>query len=540
MTIFPTHTIFREFNYYDVSFKQIFNVDPHSYSVRLSSYYYDRYRSVSMSALGIPDMTLDNDLFGYSPYFYFGNCGLQSLFPITFVLNPHSYIKTRLVLPVKFYRNYFSFINIYTRLQFKRSIFFFGHFSNLAWFIPNRNFSHYVVHSLGIRKKRKKRKIYEIGKFVKTFRRIRGYIYIYFNFKARKYYRFRVFKNMFVSLPVKSNIKLNWKTLFFSRSNKQFTIKNNFVEFNFIFCCSQYLVPNLQRFIKMLLKFEAKMPRYEFDNFYGLSYKFFFINFFKFLKKFIKRFVFRVKNIINFLFKIDYGHDPQIPFFYTQTLTLKTFFFAFVFIFFRVKSKKFNFDLKAYKSSLFLFSLKSLIYSKFKVFIGNFYYLFFDSILKPVRIFKLLLNLKFDFFTQFYDFRYIYYQIIRSYFLYINVYNSHVFISNYKFYFNKLILFTNVFPHLIRVFGFRIAYFFAEVQSIDKSLANRFVRYYFTDPLRTKFFNNKSLLFRFSRFYKLRESIYRIRREPKIFKRFKKRQTRFRKRKIFFYFNFLK
>jgi hypothetical protein len=114
-------------------------------------------------------------------------------------------------------------------------------------------------------------------------------------------------------------------------------------------------------------------------------------------------------------------------------------------------------------------------------------------------------------------------------------------ISNYKFYFNKLICSTNnVFPHLIKVFGFRISHFFEEVRSLDKSLANRFVRYYFTDPLGTSFFADKSLLFKFSRFYRLRASVYHVYREPKIFRVVKKRRTAFRKRKTFFFFNFLK
>jgi hypothetical protein len=399
MLIFPTHTIFREFNYYDISFKHIFNVNPHSYSVRLSSYYYDKYRAVSMSSLGIPDLTLDNDLFGYSPYFYFGNCGLQSLFPITFILNPHSYIKTRLVLPVRFYRNYFSFINIYTRFQFKRSVFFFGHFRDFMRFIPNTNFSHFMVYSAGIIKRRQRRKIFEIEKNrVQVFRGRRTYIFIYFRIKTKKAYLFRVFTNSFVSLPVKSRFRLNWQTLFFSHI-KQRTIKNDFMEFNVIFCLSQYLVPSLQRFIKMLLKFESKMPREEFDNFYDLSYGLFFSKFFKFLKKFMKSFVRRVKNIVSFLGKVSGSHDDQTPFFYTQMLTLRTFFFSFIFIFFRLKSNIFDFHSVSYKSSLFLFGLNNLVYSKFKIFTGNFYYSFFNAVLKPVRVFKLLMNLKFNFYS---------------------------------------------------------------------------------------------------------------------------------------------
>ena len=385
---------FKSFQVCDEELKNVFSVSPYSYSINLSVFYYDKYRAVSLSFLGSPNLTLDNDLYGYSPDFYFNACSLSTLFPIHLSFMAHSYLKFRFVLPFKFYRDYSSFIFTFTRLNFD-----FIRMASFAIdpvkFTPTSRFSNglYSVKQVSVLKNGP-----DLDELIDlddsdqlSVNNFRYFEYITFyrvgGIRPCSEYTFRIFQN-----PV---LFFN-KKLEFDNPDFFFVLKFNSNKFvgpffnvkNRAFCLSQFIVPVIQKFITVLLKIEQKLLPAGFVLFYLNSYTQIFGKFHKFIKEFSTNFFNEFMKFSNVTeYSISNSVKQYLVFLYSSLIPIKPFFVLYVSVFFKLFGKKTSFTKSDYLNSYILQIYSNLNWFKISFFLPFLKFKFFTNQL-PLIAFK--------------------------------------------------------------------------------------------------------------------------------------------------------
>jgi hypothetical protein len=446
---------FRTVSSYQDKFKEVFSFSPHEYPIHLSIYYYNKSRAVSMSVLGVSDLALDNDMFGYSPYFYFDRPTLTTLFPIQFGFAKCSYIKFRFLLPVQFYKDYSEFIHEITRIRFRDIQHRSCNYSIFKFAFPRFVDNRYLIKDAYLHKRRV-RKI--AGQEVENDQFL-GHRLIYIKDRESSdleplYHISRVFSNPMLSLPRKSRFKLPKPEFIFRQHGSAVLEPLQFSVKNYAFCISQIFIPFLQRFVKFMFKLERKLVFTEFFKFYTGPYKSTFAKFFYFTKEFVHKFFSKIKEFCEFTdASVSYPASFYFVFLYNQVARLSTFIISLVGSFIRGPYTITRISQLAYSNLSNFFIYRSLLWAKFS-FVFNFLNLpKLKFTPKPYIHFKVPGNLKNNFFTQFLRFQNVWYNLVFFYFSAIGsiegsfssyVY-SKIFARDYNFYLGEFFTRNSVF-----------------------------------------------------------------------------------------------
>ena len=451
--------------------------------------YYDKHRSVSVDLLGRLNLVLDEDMYGYSPDFYFYNCSLKTLFPASVLSSKESYFGDRLVLPYKFYTNYYKFIISFYKLNFffrSLVLFFINPFFNLDKSVIDFAFI-YRVFRMSIKgkkqfiKKDKYKKFFKeydqkffrwfAGKYYKKCYQKRKFYYKknYFvkikhsfkyirfynkrlklwsqQFRSRIFFKFAVFSSNSSQKGIISSI--DFKTLSFKVMSYKFFY--SFFSGNRAFFVFQFVVPIIKRFIVFLYKIKPKIKQVEFFGFYRKFKDSIFKRFIGLLRKSFGYFSFRFKKILRLMASFSFVVSPYLVFLYSVFSFVLPFLFSFV----------------IFVSTSFYFSKFSEFNNfKFNFFIPSYVFVFnwlrFNNCLNVFSLNKFSIAFKRFFinpiffsvsFSRFNQFRYVFYPV----FLFLGVFNNSLIFKRgfinffedysffYKFFFNILSKSTSLF-----------------------------------------------------------------------------------------------
>ncbi len=466
MTTFSTYgNYFRSLSIYQDTFKHVFSLSPYSYSVNMGVYYYDKYRAVSISVLGMPSLVLDNDMYGYSPDFYFNSPSFKTLFPIQLSFNTYSYLKFKFVLPFKFYRNYSEFITVFTRLNFTAINFSSYLINPIQFYVPSNFDYRYILRAYKVFQRKYFSKQSKSRKLVFT-RRLSKYVRFFKRINVLKPFIFRIFKNPLLLSFVKSKSKTPFS--FFVLKFNNLSCFDTFFVNNRAFCLSQFIVPLIQRFIKFIFKIDRKLPVSGFFNFYTQARNAVFFKFFKIIKKFINKFFYNFKKFNSQSQNFFATSVTQyFAFVYSRILPIKAFFTIFIFAILKLSFFRFTFVKSLYLGYTIFQLSRTLNWLKISLVLPvkhtNFLVIFNSG---KFRTFfrSLFLSQK-----QVFGFNSVKFLVSGVYFYFFPLLfekQQRAIFSFYRFFFDKLIRTWSIFS-FPRFFTTGIITFFSEIDSAD-------------------------------------------------------------------------
>lgn len=513
---------FKSAEFYQSTFQNVFSVSPYSYPVNLGVNYYDKYRAVSISVLGSLDLVLDNDMYGYSPNFYFNPCSLKSLFPVQVLFVPHSYLNFRLVLPYKFYRNYSIFINKFTRFNFT-NISFFTYNSNPAiFFFPSGFFNRYSIFRSFLYRKKYFKKERAKGSRFRRFKR--HYVRFFKRTKVTKSFMTRVFETSGLASSFRVIFRNGLSLLSFkpnSRGVPVFFIPNR------AFSPSQFFVPLIQRMIKFIFRIGRKAIIQEFSVFYLQFRDIVFSKFFRVLRRFLKGAFKKLNNVrVQLTEMVFFSVSQYTSFAYSKVVSFKPFFSALIFSLIRLNDCYTVFDQQVYYDFVVSHSVNLVSWLRFSILINQF------PFLSNVFDFKVLAKSAFwqsKLVMQFSKYKFFFYFFFSLFYSYFNSVDSR-YSFKYVLFFNKFFNINTNFK-LSLLFKSGLSQFFHKLNSANFvfNYTVRNLSFFSTDESRSLGFANT-----FSKYFIPHVNVYAIGKPKRNFS--KKLRLKARKKKVFLRF----